>query len=210
VITPLFEGHEISNETKQSIKRNDSTSYTWISFTGLGKHAFNVQRGLEEYITLSEKYPKKYIIPEYMMILDRDIILGRYYIDRMLECIKGTPDNIGFVYSPFEYKGYINIKFPVINYDINRLMMGNYISSNSLYKLKMVRDVGGFITDEKYHRLSDWAFFLKAYKNGYVGKSCANAFFTAISTENDISAGSKEEYNKTRVEVYKDFIKPLI
>jgi hypothetical protein len=201
IITPLLTGHTISNGTKTSIKRNDGTLYTWISYEGQRKHAANVQAGLEAYT----KMP----LPTYMMILDRDIILGRHCIDRMFECIEGTPDNIGFVFSPFEYKGFVNATFGPLEYNINRLLVANYISSNSLYKLEAVRKVG-FVTEERYHRLSDWAMWLKMFKAGYIGKLCPNAFFTAISNKDDISAGSMEEYTTTKKEVFETFIKPIL
>jgi len=204
IITPLLTGHTISNDTKTSIKRNDGTLYTWASYEGPGKHAKNVQNGLDAYIATVKTSPP------YCMILDRDIDLGRHFIDRMIECIEGTADNIGFVFSPFEYKGYVNAKFGPLEYNINRLMVGNYISSNSLYKMEAVRKVNGFVTEEKYHRLSDWAMWLKMYRAGYIGKLCPNAYFTAISNKEDISAGSMEEYAATKKEVFETFIKPIL
>ena len=205
IMTPLLKTetitHKISKETERSIKRNE-IPYTWATYSGSGKHAANVQNGLDEY---QNRYP----LPPYILILDDDIILGRYFLDRMFACLQKTEDYIGFAYCPFEYWGHINVKFPPMPYDIEKLVNGNYISSNSLYKTKVVLEVGGFVIQEKYHRLSDWAFFLKLFKAGYIGKLCEKTSFVAISKPSDISAQGHEEFNKTKEDIYQDFILPM-
>jgi len=202
VITPLLTGHTISKDTKNSIKRNE-IPYIWVSYTGDGKHAKNVQNGLDTFIN---KYP----IPKYIQILDRDIILGRFFLDRMYEALVNTKEDIGFTYCPFEYRGFINIQFPPQKYDIERLLVGNYISSNSLYKTEVINKVKGFVVQEIYHRLSDWAMFLKLYYYGYIGTLCDKTQFTAVSTKDDISAGSREEFEKTAKLIRIDFGRPII
>jgi hypothetical protein len=199
VITPLLPEHEISNETRISIKSN-KIYYKWISFTSNRKHAANVQAGIDTY---KIEYGQ---LPEYLLILDRDIICGRKMIDRLHKVLFDEPKNIGFSYCSFEYKGHINIRFHASPYDIDRLQKGNYISSNSLYRTSVIDDVGGFIVEEQYHRLSDWAMWLKIYNYGYIGTPCYDTSFIAISTEKDISAGSNEEYQITKKIVQDNFI----
>jgi GT2 family glycosyltransferase len=179
----------------------------WISFESAAKHAANVQAGLDAY---KEKYKT---FPPYIQILDRDIILGRNYLDKMLATLQRARSRvdtkIGFAYSPFEYKGFINAKFPPLPYNIKALSQMNYISSNSLYVSSVVEEVGGFVTEEKYHRLSDWAMWLKMYRFGYTGELCPNTAFIAVSSQGDISAGSHEEFVTTRNLIIEDFVKPL-
>lgn len=135
-------------------------------------------------------------------------------LDRLYEVLERSrirsDKKIGYAYANFEYKGYINVQFPARVFDINMLIRGNYISSNSLYCSEVVEEVGGFVTEEKYHRLSDWAMFLKLYKAGYHGIPSINASFVAISSEGDISAGSKEEYNTTYKLVQENFVRPIM
>jgi len=206
VITPLLTGHQIFNQTKTALQRN-TVPYIWASFEGSGKHAFNVQAGLDEYKRQFGKFPP------YIQILDRDIIAGRYMLDRLLDVLSRaqirSDKKIGYAYASFEYKGYINMQFPARLFDINMLMRGNYISSNSLYRSDVIEEVGGFVTEERYHRLSDYAFFLKLFYNGYHGIPCANASFVAISSKDDISAGSQEEYIETFKRIQEDFVKPI-
>lgn len=204
VVTALYSGHTISGETKTTIRRN-KTPYTWISYMSDGKHATNVQKAISAY-----RKRVGGIIPPYIFVLDRDIICGRHMLDKMINVLGKSDKNIGFCYCPFEYTGHINMKFPPIEYDINKLIQGNYISSNSLYKTSMVERVGGFVVDEEYHRLSDWSMWLKCYKFGYIGKLCADTSFVAMSTKDDISAGSNAEFSTTRELVVERYIKPIL
>jgi len=201
VLTPLLTGHKISSETKTSIKKND-IDFTWISYEGSGKHATNVQAGLDQ-------FKKQFnFLPNYIQIIDRDIILGRNMLDKLHSVIKKS--HLAFSYCPFEYSGHVNIKFPPMEYDIKKLLKGNYISSNSMYDSKIVEEVGGFVTDETIHRMSDWAMVLKLYKHGYIGGLCFSTSFIAMSTKNDISAGSNEEFYSTKKLIHRDFIEPIL
>jgi GT2 family glycosyltransferase len=174
----------------------------WASWEGPKKHAANVQDGFDAYLS------KFGVIPPYFQILDRDIILGRNAIDKLLMTLSRTKEDIGYAYCSFEYKGFVNAKFPPAPFDIKTLMIRNYISSNSMYKTDAVRKVG-FVTEEKYHRLSDWAMWLKMYRVGYSGILCPNTSFIAVSAEGDISAGSNDEYVSTKRLIMEDFVEPV-
>lgn len=202
VMTPLLTGRKVSRETKTSIKRND-IPFIWATYEGDGKHAANVQAGLEAYLR-DARY-----MPPYFQIIDDDIILGRHMLDRLYVKLTHAPDWIAFAFCPFSYRGYMNIDFPARIYDINKLLINNYISSNSLYRADILLQVGGFVTELKYHRLSDWAMWLGLYRYGYSGILCEDAHFVAISKPTDISAGSGEEYETTRELILEDFAKPL-
>lgn len=204
VITPLLPDHKISKETKKTIKRN-TVPFTWISYEGNDNIPTNVQNGLNEF----RKY-KKNDIPEFLLPLDRDIILGRGMIDRMCVALSMLPLEVAYTYANFEFKGAINKKFPAQTFDINKLVFNNYISSNSLIRISALNDVGGFVTDDKYKRLLDWALWLKFYQHGYIGMPCPIASFTAISTKDDISAGTAEDFELKRRRVMVDFVTPII
>jgi hypothetical protein len=202
ILTPLLTGHKISRETRNTIRRNN-IPFVWASYEGDGKHADNVQKGLECYISNHKN-------PPYFQIIDNDIILGRGMIDKLYNRLRKTPKEIAFAFCPFSYKGYINVDFPARNYDINDIMRNNYISSNSLYKMDAILDVGGFVTELKYHRLSDWCMWLKFYIHKYYGVVVENTSFVAISANTNISAGSIDEFEICKREVIKDFILPII
>lgn len=203
VLTPLLKNdtvsHQISRETKISIKRNN-IDYIWASYEGPYKHARNCQEGLHTF------YKTFHYLPKYIFILDRDIIAGRNMLDKLYNCLSKTSEKVAYSYCPFEYKGYINVKIPPVIWNIFDLKKRNYISSNSLYKTDALEKIGGFVIDEDTHRLSDWCFFLKAARMGYKGILCSNTSFVAVSTENDISAGGQREYNDTKKLVVERYI----
>jgi hypothetical protein len=201
VITPLAPGRKISSQTKASIQRN-YIPYVWASWESPHYHARNVQDGINA-------YKKEYGLPEYIQVLDDDIILNRHTLDRFHRVIVESPDNIGFVYCPFSYRGHINISFPAISYDIHRLMRGNWISSNSLYKAKVIEEVGGFVIEDDTQRLSDWALWLRMYLHGYIGELCPNTSFVAVSSPKDLSAGSTEEYRRAEALIIERFVNPI-
>jgi hypothetical protein len=203
VVTPLLTGHKVSGITKKTLKRNKIPFY-WIASEGNQNIPKNALEGILWY---KGKYGK---LPPYYMMIDRDIEAGRGLLDRLHEKLDGqSAMNVGFAYATFQFKGHVNRDFPAMPYDINMLMQSNYISSNSMWRSNVIEHVG-LVTDDQYKRLLDWAFLLKCYKYGYVGMPVPKAWFIAHSTENDISAGSFDDYKVKFERVRQDFILPLL
>lgn len=203
VVTPLLPDHFISRDTLQSIKRN-TVKYFWITAQGNHNIPTNLELGLKW--AESDNGPK--YKPKYYIMIDNDIIMGRYMLDRLYEALEKSNDsNIGYAYASFEFKGAVNHKFPAVPFDKERLMRANYISSNSMFKWNLWKDVG-LVTDDKYRRLLDWAFLLKCLKEGYTGLPVPKANFTAISSEDSISAGGQKDYILKSKRVIRDFVNP--
>lgn len=203
VVTPLAPGHKISKDTKRTIQRND-IPFTWISSEGPYNIPTNVENGIFWYRRKGQ-YP---VLP-YVLPLDKDISLGRHMIDRLFANLDASDDNIAFTYASFEFKGYINQKFPASQYDINVLVRGNYISSNSLIKVKALEDVEWFVKDDDLVRLLDWALWLKFYLHNWYGIPCQDANFVVNSGPGDISSRSEDDYKVKAQRVFERFILPL-
>ncbi len=202
VVTPLLPDHKISKETKISIKRNKTPLY-WISSAGKFNIPTNALNGIKWF---KKKFNK---LPEFYIMIDRDINAGRGMLDKLYENLMKSESRIGYCYATFQFKGHINADFPAMPFDINRLLTSNYISSNSMFRSSVIEEVG-LVTDDKYKRLLDYAFLLKCFQAGYIGIPEPKAWFIANSTKNDISAGSNEDYRLKYGRVYEDFIKPII
>ena len=143
-------------------------------------------------------------------MLDRDIILGRYMIDRLYKKLSKQHNQVAYSYASFKFTGHINKEFPAEIWDINKLLLQNYISSNSLFKSNVLLEVG-LVTDEKYKRLLDWAFLLKLFLvGGYYGVACPEASFEAVSNKDSVSSGTVEDYYLKRERVITDFGKPIV
>lgn len=204
VVTPLLPDHEVSKITKKTLKRNQVPFY-WVSSAGKNNIPTNALAGINWY---KEKFGS---LPPYYMMIDRDIEAGRGLLDRLFIKLSKKPivGNIGYCYATFQFKGHINHDFPAIPFDINKLLMGNYISSNTMFKSSVIEHVG-LVTDDKYKRLLDYAFLLKCFKMGYLGVPEPRAWFIAHSTKDDISAGSNDDYREKYGRVYQDFIHPIM
>lgn len=203
VVTPLLPGHFISKETKIGLKRND-LAFDWVSFSGHNNIPTNATLGLQEYIRRFHKAPK------YMIMIDRDIVPSRNMLKNMYETLSRSKDEVAYCYSGFEFKGAINARFTGLEFDSMKLLDANYISSNSMIKVDKLEEVGGFVTDEDLVRLLDWALWLKFLSFGYVGVLCPNSFFTAISSEESVSARSNEDYRIKYQRVKERFIEPML
>lgn len=200
VVTPLLPGHKVSRETKITIKRNE-TPFVWLTSTGHNNIPKNSQLAIE-------KYKGNHKLPPYYLMIDRDIILGRSMIDRLVKKLSTSIKPDVYAYASFSFSGHVNQDFPAKPYDINLLTQHNYISSNSLFRMDILEEVG-LVTDDKYKRLLDWAFLLKLHLNGYKGIPVSTAKFVAISTGSDISSGSPEDYQVKRERVLEDFVIPI-
>jgi hypothetical protein len=201
VITPLLTGHEISRETLIKLKRND-VPFDWFASEGPEHVAGNFAQGIVD-------YRKKFRdAPPYVLMIDRDIIPSRHMIDHMYETIKNSDDKVAYCYVDFEYKGTINKQFKGLEFDPNRLLKSNYISSNSMIKIDHLIRVGGVVIDRRFDRLSDWAMWLTFLVEGYIGLRSPMGSFVAISGPGDVSAGSQEEYKKCYLEIYENIIMP--
>ncbi len=207
VVTPLLPNHKVSKETKKTLKRN-KVLFTWIHSIGDNNIPTNVQFGLDYYVE-KMKGKAKYVLP-----LDRDIILGRGQLDKMVKTLDKSSlmsnKKIAYTYCSFEFKGVVNMAFEARPFDPIALCKNNYISSNSMIKIEDLDYIGGFVTEDKYKRLLDWCLWLQFFYKGFQGVPTPNTSFVAISTEDDVSAGSDYEYRLKKKNVFEDFVKPII
>jgi hypothetical protein len=202
LITPLLPGHKVHRNTKIGLKRNN-TPFNWYSYTGKNNVAKNYELGIIEWIKITGKVPK------YVMLIDKDIHPNRHLIDLLNASLNRTDDNIGYAYPNFSFRGTTNVDFINRPFDPLMLMRKNYITSNSMIKWHILKEVG-IVTDDKYGRLSDWALWLKMLSKGYHGLLVPQAYFWDESTEKSVSSGQDDEYFLTYNFIKKDFINPML
>lgn len=204
IITPLKYGDKVSEETKKTVGLN-SIDYEWVTIENDGNPAYNTSLGYEIWNSNNSKRKK----PKYIMKLDNDISSDKPFIDILVKSLNNSNNNEAYAYCGFEFTGAITAKFPAIKFDAYRLIQSNYISFNSIIKREILDLIGGFITDDKYFRLLDWALWLKLLKNGYIGKPSFDVSFTAHASKNSVSAGSIDDYKIKHKAVYDDFINKI-
>lgn len=203
VITPLLNGHKISRDTQISIKRN-YVKYFWIAVEGNNNIPTNLLQGLNW--ADSDNLIRK---PKYYIMIDNDITLGRNMLDKLFKKLEASKNElVSYSYASFRFEGSTNFEFPAVPFDAERLKKVNYISSNSMFKWNIWKEIG-LVTDEKYKRLLDWAFLLKCLSKGYIGIPVPEANFIAKSNPDSISSGSSQDYFLKHKRVIDDFVKPF-
>jgi hypothetical protein len=203
VITPLSPGSKVSRDTKKSIKRN-RTPFEWVSYMGDGNPYKNTQIAYKQYRRDHGGVPK------YVLKVDNDITASRYWIDKMYNTLESSEPNVSYAYTSFEFTGCVSIKFPTMQFNPQRLIQSNYISSCSLVKTQLLDQTGGFVIDDKYFRLLDWCLWLQFLKYGFIGTPVENAHFVAYAGPKSVSCRGQEDYSEKYQYVKRDFIDPLI
>lgn len=206
VITPLRVNDEIMPCLFETIKLND-VPFDWVSFASSANSAKNTQLGLDAY------QAEFNTLPEFVIKLDNDLELRKNYLDRLTNNLlakRRGSKMFAYSYSSFQFKGSVNLKFKCIPFDKQALLKSNYISACSLIHTSTLMNLGGFVTDERYVRLLDWALWLKMLSHGFVGSSVPTAGFIAYSSPNSVSAGSALDYAKKRALIQQDFIVPIL
>lgn len=198
VITPLLTGHKISVETKKSLKRN-KVPFEWISYMGKENPCKNAQLAFDIYRKNNDN------IPPYIIKIDNDIIAQRGMIDQMYNTLEKSMTHEAYCYCSFEFQGSVNIKFPAIPFDAEKLKKNNYISSCSLMKTKRFIEVGMWVTDNRGFRLLDWATWLRFLKRSYIGIPNTKTSFIAIADKDSISAGNNDDFYLKRKWVLENF-----
>lgn len=207
IITPLKTGDEISNKTWDTVNKNKHP-FVWISYEGNNNIFVNTENALLEYEEMYGKVP-------YIIKIDNDINMDHKLLDKMYKKLELLDNIYAYVYCPFSYllknrKGENRkISFQK-DFNETELRKANYISSNSMIKRDLLEKIGGFVKDDKYIRLLDWALWLKFLYYGYRGSLLKEGKgFTTHLNEDSISARSIEDYKVKYERVYNDFVIPL-
>lgn len=200
IITPLRIEDKISKSTLNTIKCK--YPYVWISYSGNNNIPQNTQNALNEYL-------EKNKIPKYIIKIDNDIMASKNMLDSMVDILDNSCYNVAYSYCSFSYVGKQRLFFPSIKFNKEKLLKSNYISSNSMFKTKILLNNGGFITDSKYERLLDYCLYLKLLQNGFVGEP-SNGYFDAKMSNDSVSNRGIKDYKLKFSRVKEDFINPIL
>lgn len=197
IVTPLRPKDKISKETYSTVMGTTHVPFLWISSKGKGNVVQNFKKGINYLKKINEFF-------DYIIKIDNDTEWSYNTLDNMYYTLKNSNEEIAYSYCSFAYYGAINVTFPSIPFNSEKLRLSNYISSNSMFKTKVLDELP-MIDDNSYKRLLDWVYYLHLLNNGYYGIPC-EGFFKAKTNINSISAGSPEDYRKKYRRVVKDFI----
>ncbi len=140
---------------------------------------------------------------EFFIFLDSDNIIPDDFISNMHEEIIKTKSDV--VYCDMEYFGDREGKTNLPEFDLNKLLLGNYIDMCSLAKKNIV---SGHIFDKKLNRISheDYDFWLGVALSGAVFSKAKNTYFKyriQNKSRNLNSAGYTYKYKINQIETWK-------
>lgn len=122
----------------------------------------NTQLGLLE-------YEKQFTPAKYVIKVDNDIDAKPNFLDSLYHTLDTSENNIAYSYCSFSFVNESQrIFFKAIDFNRDKLLKSNYISSVSMIKVNLLKKIGGFVCDEKYVRLLDYALWLTFLRNNYI------------------------------------------
>ena len=203
VITPLKSGDKISKKTKKGVKKN-KLPFDWVYYEGDNNIPINTTLALEQY------RKKCGHGVDYIIKVDNDVYMDNGLLDEMYYVLKNSGDDVGYAYCGFSFIHELGMKTTFNKeFTVSDLLQHNYISSNSMIKFDALDKVGGFVTDEKYERLLDWALWLKFLYYGYRGVRIGIKGFETPLNKDGVSARGRNDYQIKRQRVIQDFVLPI-
>ncbi len=131
----------------------------------------------------------------FIFFCDDDILLPADYISSLFDALIKNID-VAFTYTgyhgivlhPETHPMHGNFQIPAVDFNINILKRGNYISTMSLLRREVFP---GF--DENLKRLQDWDMWLTIVERGGKGLLVSNQTFYAYYLDNGITSNNNSE-----------------
>jgi glycosyltransferase involved in cell wall biosynthesis len=131
----------------------------------------------------------------FLFFCDDDILLPANYIPSLLKALKDHPD-VGFAYTgyhgiilhPENHPMHGNFEIPAIEFNVQALKYGNYISTMSLMRRELFCG-----WDEKLKRLQDWSLWLTIVERGAKGILVPSQTFYAYYLDSGITSNTNSE-----------------
>ncbi|MFC2100997.1 glycosyltransferase [Bacteroidota bacterium] len=101
-----------------------------------------------------------------ILTLDSDNVIDAGYVYQAVDILKRNPE-IGVVYANHRFFGSKNGYKAVENFNLQKLLIGNYIDACAVFRKKVWEDSGGFDPDMPVQGYEDWNIWLGATNNGW-------------------------------------------
>src|ERR1035437_3484211 len=132
---------------------------------------------------------------EFILFVDDDILLPANYIQSLLKALQKNLDK-GFAYTgyhgivlhPENHPMHGNFEIPPVEFNVQALKYGNYISTMSLIRKELFCG-----WDENLKRLQDWDVFLTMVERGVKGILVPSLTFYAYYLDSGITSNTNSE-----------------
>jgi len=180
IVIPCFNHGEMLRETLESVEqvRNSNLSEviivddgstdpaTCAYFEKLSHSAYKVIHQPNRGLGPARNTGVKAAQGEYILPLDSDNRIREPYLGRGVNILLERPD-VGVVFGDAEYFGERSGRWHVDDFDLSRLVKGNYIDACALYRRAIWESVGGYDESMPWMGWEDWDFWLRVALRGW-------------------------------------------
>ena len=138
---------------------------------------------------------------EFLLFLDSDNTIFPEYIDLSINFLRKNPE-FGVFYGQPEFIGDINSRygFDVDEFDIDEMLINNYIDACAVVRKTAFENVGGF--DEQLRCFEDYDFWLSIYEKQWKFHFCKKTLYQyRILQTSLIGSGSNDFFNQAFIRI---------
>ncbi len=138
----------------------------------------------------------------YFLPLDADNKIRPEYITKSIKILDKHPE-VGIVYGDAEYFGDLTGIWRVANFDVNTMIIGNYIDACAVIRKTVWKDCGGYdsnIPDKLGYE--DWDFWLSAIEQGWKFYHIPEILFDYQVRSNSMVSGCNIPENRRKLMQY--------
>lgn len=171
-----------STDTIAQIKNFEDKGYTII-------HQEN--KGLAEARNTGIRYAKgKYILP-----LDSDNKIRMAIVEKAIKIME-SDNSISVLYGDAEYFGEKKGRWEVGTFNLQKLMIANYIDACALIRKSVFEEFGGYDANMKYSGWEDWEFWLRISFHSCKMLYTQDVFFEYRVLSTSMSRALYKDYGK--------------
>lgn len=171
-----------TNEYLRDLQQQNKPNYTVL---------FQENQG----VCIARNNALKHATGEYVLPVDSDNKITKEYVYKAIEVLDNNED-ITIVYCDYTLMGEetgIKVAGP---FNLQRLMLGNFIDNCSVYRRSLLSKIGYLETYKTINGVEDWEFWLRAAFNGYKFHYINEPLFEYRVLENSGTARLKADKSK--------------
>jgi len=214
IVIPCYNHGHFLQEAIDSVEQCDSSLYELIIVNDgskdahtievlnkLDKLGYRVVHQQNQGLAKTRNNGIKLAQGNYILPLDADNKIRPEYISYSIHYFQNHPD-VDVIYSEAEYFGARHGISQLPDFNLQRMMIGNYIDACAVYRKSAWEKVGGYDTNMPYMGVEDWEFWLRlAFTGSKFHHVKEPLFFYRVAENSMISKDTQPNF-----EVLKSYI----
>jgi glycosyltransferase involved in cell wall biosynthesis len=203
------ESSQTSQNSTNAIKyeliiiNDGSTAATTLDILGdLRDRSYNVIDIANQGLANARNYGIAIASGRYILPLDSDNKIRSDYMRKGIEILDRCPQ-VGVVYGNMEFFGGMTGIWMLPDFDLYRLMLGNYIDACAVFRKQIWQECGGYDTNipDKLG-YEDWEFWLRVAKHGWQFHHIPEVMFDYRTRSDSMVQECKQPTNQKRLVQY--------